>query len=76
MDDDRKYTLLWIPATGLFYANGLFQDGRGRRIDWSRRIRVWATRERANEVKKELLAEFPGAAGELVVLPVEIEERT
>lgn len=68
------YTLLWIPKTGLHYSGGDFFDGRQQLIAWSRTIHVYPTHSQAETAKKKVLERHPDAHGELVVLPVKIQE--
>jgi hypothetical protein len=70
----KKYTLLWIPGTGLMYSGGEFFDGNLRPIGWDRTIRIYASHARAETAKKRILERFPDAYGDLVVLSVEVQE--
>jgi hypothetical protein len=70
----KKYTLLWIPRSGLFFETGNFFDGKGERIRWDRTVHIFASHARAETAKKRVLEKSPDAKGELIVLPVEIQE--
>jgi hypothetical protein len=70
----KKYTLLWIPKSGLHYQSGLFFDGFQMPINWDRTIQVFASHARAETAKQRILDRFPDAKGELVVLPVTVQE--
>ena len=71
---ERKYTLLWIPRSGLFSAGGRFQDGDGQEIEWDRTLRIFASHARAEIAKENILAQYPNAKGELMVISVTVEE--
>jgi hypothetical protein len=73
-NNDKRYTLLWIPKSGLFFEGGEFLDGKRERIKWDRTIHIFASHARAETAKKRILEKFPDAQGELVMLPVEIQE--
>lgn len=68
------YVLLWVPKSGLFYDGGDFFDGKQMPIGWDRTIHVFSSHSRAETAKQKTLAKFPDAKGELVVLPVKIQE--
>jgi hypothetical protein len=70
----KKYTLLWIPSTGLMHEGGRFFDGNMRPIQWDRVIRIFRSHARAEVAKKRILDRYPDAQGDLVTLSVEIEE--
>ena len=72
--DGKKWTLLWIPRTGLMYQSGLFFDGQMNEVKWDRVIRVFPSHSRAETAKKRILERHPDAHGELVILPVMIQE--
>lgn len=69
------YTLMWIPRSGLFWANGQMMDGEFRAVQWDRKIRVYPNYQRAELAKKRILDRFPNAKGELIILTCEVEER-
>jgi hypothetical protein len=73
-NNDKRYTLLWIPKSGLFFEGGEFLDGKRERIRWDRTIRIFASHARAETAKKRILEKFPDAQGELVMLPVEVQD--
>ena len=66
MTGERRYTLLWIPRSGLFSAGGRFQDGDGQEIEWDRTLRIFASHAR--------VAQYSNAKGELMVISVTVEE--
>ena len=68
-DPDPKYTLMWIPASGLFYRGGEFFDGQGNQIRWDRTLRFFK-HSRAETVRERMIANRPEMAGELVMIKV------
>ena len=70
----KRYTLMWIPRSGLFWDGGQFLDGKQERIRWDRTIRIYASHARAETAKMRIMEKFPEAHGELVMLPVEVQE--
>jgi hypothetical protein len=72
--DGKKWTLMWIPQTGLMYDGGKFFDGQMNEVKWDRVIRIFPSHARAETAKKRILERHPDAHGELVILPVSIQE--
>jgi hypothetical protein len=68
----QKYTLMWIPSTGLMYDGGEFFDGQMKPIRWDRTIHIFQSHAKAETAKKKILEKYPDAQGELVVLPVKV----
>jgi hypothetical protein len=64
------FTLLWVPATGLFYSGGEFVDGKQNRLNWSHTILVFPTFSAAEAEKQRIIAKYPEAHGEVVILPI------
>ena len=74
--DNRQYTLLWIPKTGLFYDGGGsgFTDGKGDTIRWDRTVYVFPSHQRAETAKQKMIDKYPDAKGEIVVLPIVVKQ--
>lgn len=64
----KLHTLLWIPASGLFYDNGNFWDGDGQQVEYGRILPIWETYGAAEAAKAPILARFPKAKGNFVIL--------
>lgn len=73
-EKSKRYTLLWIPESGLFYAGGRFTKGDGDEIGWQRKIPVFRGYARAERAKQRILARWPERRGELIILSFEPEE--
>ena len=73
----KKYTVLYVPNSGLFFEGGEFVDGRRERIEWNRTIPVYESHMRAQTARDKILESWPDryADGNLVVLGVEFQER-
>lgn len=69
-DQPKKFVLLWIPKSGLFYDGGQFFDGYQDRINWDRTLPLYDTASEAEEAKQRIMARYPRAKGELVTMGV------
>lgn len=74
----KRYALLYIPDSGLFYGERGLMDGTGTQIHWDGTLPLHIRREDAVAAKGRILSKYPAeyAAGEIVVLPVEPIEKT
>jgi hypothetical protein len=75
MQDQAMFTLMWIPANGLFRNGAYFTDGEGRRIGWDGTIKLFKLYKSALKAKNEVLAQHPIARGEVVILQVSLHEQ-
>jgi hypothetical protein len=71
---EKKFTLLWIPRSGLFYDGGKFMDGTGNEIEWNRTIPLFPSMYAAEIAKAGVLEKHPDARGEVVILGVTVRE--
>jgi hypothetical protein len=71
---EKKFTLLWIPRSGLFYDGGKFLDGDGNQIRWNHTIPLFATHAKAATAKNRVIYEHPNARGEVMILGVTIKD--
>ena len=70
----RRYMLMWLPKSGLFYDGGDFFDGQGNALNWDRTIPTYSTPQRADTSKKRIVEAHPDRKGEIVMFGVEFEE--
>lgn len=70
---ERKYTLFYIPRSGLFYDGGAFLDGYQQRIFWDGSIPIYDTHAAAVVAKEKILKRWPQeySGGQIVVLSIE-----
>ncbi len=57
MNQAKRYCMLHIPESGLFYAEGKFFDGDGNGISWDGNMPVFLSRADADRRKKKRAAE-------------------
>ena len=72
--DPKKYVLLWIPESGLFFNGGQFRDGFGHEIRWDRTLTLFDTASAVDVEKKKIIKQFPRAKGELSAFAVTVKK--
>lgn len=75
MRQAKKYTVLAVPRSGLFYSGGDFLDGRQCRVPWSRIIPIFRSHSAAVVVRDKMRKKWPDWDGDFVVLSVELKEK-
>lgn len=73
--ETRRYTVMYMPHSGLFFSGGEFLDGRQNRIPWSRVLPVYQSHSAASACRDRLREKWKDAQGEFVVVSVELEEK-
>jgi hypothetical protein len=70
---DKKYTVMYVPRSGLFFSGGAFFDGHQNRIPWRHVIPVYRSHSAACVARDRVRERWKNAEGEFVVMPVEFE---
>jgi len=75
MERVKKYAVMYVPRSGLFYAGGDFLDGRMNRIPWKRTIPIYRSHSAAEVARNKFRERWPNVEGEFIVLSVELIEK-
>lgn len=70
----RRFALLHVPHSGLFFEGGAFLDGRQNRVPWDGVIRCFSSRASADKARVKLLATRPAEFGNILVVSVELKD--
>lgn len=74
MIQNKKYAVMYLPRSGLFFAGGEFLDGHQNRIPWSRTIPVFRSRSAAAIGRDKLRKHWEGFEGDFVVVSIEFRD--
>lgn len=72
----KRYAVMFMPASGMFFTGGEFLDGHQNRIPWSRVIPIYRSRTAACAFRDRMRKKWKDAQGEFVVVSVELEEKS